>query len=186
MMDIPKAKGTTLLWVILILCLITSSASLFLQIFKGDQMVYVDAQKLVNRYEGMKQARKELETKIKIWQANLDSLHSEAEKRINEYAKAGPSLSAKERQLMEELIRSKQQQYDSYQQAITEKIKGEDQELSSKVLSSVNDFIKRYGKEKNYTIIMAATQYGNIVFAKDELDITDEVLKGLNDEFAAR
>jgi outer membrane protein len=62
-------------------------------------------------------------------------------------------------------------------------VQKEDQELTNKVLDTVNDYLKRYGKEKGYRIILAATQYGNIVYAQDGIDITEEVMKGLNDEF---
>ena len=84
---------------------------------------------------------------------------------------------------MEELIQAKQDQFTNYQQVIQEKFQKEDQELSKKVMDKVNDYIKRYGKKEGYKIIHAATQYGNIVYAQDGLDITDEVLKGLNSEY---
>jgi outer membrane protein len=81
---------------------------------------------------------------------------------------------------LEELIDSKQQQYLDYEQAINNKISAADKQLTSKVLGKVNDYIRRYGKSNGYDIIMAATQYGNIVYAKDKMDITNEVLQGLN------
>src|SRR6185369_13031260 len=93
------------------------------------------------------------------------------------------NLSAKEKKLTEELINSKHEQYLNYQQVIKEKVQKEDQDLTKKVLDKVNDQIKKYGKEKGYRIILAATQYGNIVYAEDGMDVTDEVLKVLNNEF---
>lgn len=169
---------------VLLVFLITAVAILFfLHIDGQNKYVYVDAQKLVNSYVGMQEARKEFESRTNAWRANLDSLRTEAEIKIKEYESTGTKLSAKERQLMEELIQSKQEQYMNYQQVVTEKIKQEDQQLTSQVLGKVNDYIKRYGEQKGYTIIMAATQHGNIVYARKEADITEEVLKGLNAEF---
>jgi outer membrane protein len=69
---------------------------------------------------------------------------------------------------------------------VKEQYQRQDQELSQKILDKVNDFIKRYGKDHGYTFIMAATQYGNIVYAEDYVDITDEVLVGLNAEYGGR
>jgi outer membrane protein len=168
---------------VLVLLAVAIAILFFLYLDTQNKYVYVDAQKLVNGYSGMKQARQEFEIKSNAWKSNLDTLRMEAEAKIKEYDSKVRKISAKEKELLEELIESKQQQYMNYQQAIAEKIKQEDQQLTAQVLTKVNDFIKRYGKEKGYTIIMAATQYGNIVYAKDDADITDEVLVGLNAEY---
>lgn len=171
---------TAFIWTVVIV----SIGILFLLHFDSrNKYVYVDAQKLVNGYTAMQQARKEFEVKAANWQANLDTLRIEVEKKVKEYEITSAKISTKERQLMEELIRAKQEQYNNYQQVITEKIKQADQDLSNNVLSKVNDFVKRYGKKKGYRIIMAATQYGNIIYAQNDTDITNEVLEGLNAEY---
>jgi outer membrane protein len=157
---------------------------LFILHIQAEQsMVYVDAQKLVVGYKGMQAARKEFEAKAAVWKANLDTLRTEVETQIQTYEQKKLSLSAREKQLTEELIQSKQDQFLNYQQVIQEKVQQEDQQLSKKVLDKVNDYLKRYGKEKGYKIILAATQYGNIAYANEGLDITEEVMKGLNSEF---
>jgi outer membrane protein len=170
--------GFKLLTVIGIAVLIT------LQLRSNDSIVYVDAIKLMNGYTGMKEARKEYEAKAIIWKANVDSLKIELESKIKDYQAKQATLTDKEKQLTEELLQTKQQQFMNYQQVISEKIQKEDQELTTKVLARVNDYIKKYGEDKGYDIIMAATQYGNIVYSDKGKDITDRVLEGLNNEYA--
>lgn len=157
---------------------------LYFQMRSKDSIVYVDALKLVNGYTGMKEARKAYEEKTEIWKSNLDSLKTELEAKIKDYQGRHATLTPTERQLTEELLETKQQQFVNYQQVISEKIQKEDQEISAKVLGKVNDYIKKYGEEKGYDIIMAATQYGNIVYSEKGKDITDKVLEGLNNEYA--
>lgn len=157
---------------------------LFILYMQADKaIVYVDAQKLVVGYKGMQAARKEFEAKAAVWKANLDTLGAEVEAQVQSYEQKKLTLSDREKKLTEELIQSKQDQFLNYQQVIQEKVQQEDQQLSKKVLDKVNDYLKRYGKEKGYKIILAATQYGNIVYANEGMDITDEVMKGINDEF---
>lgn len=161
--------------------LILSCTGLSLHFVSSEnEIVYVDAQKLVNDYKGMQDARKEFESKTLVWRANLDTLRLEAESTIKEYELTREKLSAKEQNLMEELIQSRQEQFLNYQQIVNEKIQKEDQELTGKVLTTVNQFMKDYGRLKGYRIIMAATQYGNIIYAEEHTDITDDVLEGLN------
>jgi outer membrane protein len=148
------------------------------------ELVYVDAQKLMAEYKGTQIARKDFEGKSVIWKANLDTLRSEVESKMKDYETKKAGMSAKEKILMEELIQAKQDQFLNYQQVIQEKVQKEDQELTRKVLDKVNEYIKKYGKENDYKIILAATQYGNIVYAEDGIDITKEVLAGLNKEYS--
>jgi len=155
-----------------------------MQFRRSESIVYVDAVKLLNGYHGMQQARKDLDAKSSVWRTNVDSLKRELELSIREYQDKKAGLSNKEQQLTEELLRTKQEQFLNYQQAIADKIQHEDQELTTKVLSNVNDYIKKFGEENNYEIILAATQYGNIVYAEQGKDITDLVLKGLNNELS--
>jgi outer membrane protein len=172
------------LWIVVGLNLAIGVFSLTYNVSGTSKIVYVDSQKLVNGYKGMQAARKEFEAKSAAWKSNLDTLRTEAEIKIKEYESNAAKLSARERALMEELIRTKQEQYMNYQQVVSEKIKTADQELTSKVLSQVNDYIKKYGNDHGYAIILAATQYGNIAYGDGPLDITEDVLKGLNAEYA--
>src|SRR5690349_19140125 len=99
-----------------------------LQVDKQNSIVYVDAMKLVNGYKGFQSARKELEFKSGALRSNLDTLKLELEGQIKEYETKAASLSKREKMLMEELIKTKQEQYVNYQNVIAEKIQKEDQE----------------------------------------------------------
>ena len=147
-------------------------------------IVYVDSVKLMNGYTGMKNARKAYEAKTTVWKSNLDSLKTELQAKIKDYQSKQAKLSLKEKQLTEELLNSKQQEFMNYQQIVSEKIQKEDQELTASVIGKVNDYIKKYGEDNGYDIILAATQYGNIVYSEKSRDITDKILEGLNKEYA--
>jgi outer membrane protein len=154
------------------------------QFFSPSEIVYVDSIKILSGYKGMEYAKKEFDTKVAIWNSNLDTLKMEMEEKFNEYDSKRLSLSSKEKELMEELLETKRAQYLNYQQMIAEKVKKEDQELTTKVYAKVNDYLKRYGEQKKYAFILGANQYGSIVYAENAVNITDEVLEGLNQEFS--
>jgi outer membrane protein len=155
--------------------------SLYLHFGKTQEIVYVDSAKLLNEYKGMKTARAEYEKKAKEWKSNIDTLTGEIQKMLLVHEKAISGMTKKERQLSEELLRTKQQQLGQYQQVIQQKAQEEDQRVTQAVLTEVNNYLKDYGKSHNYSIILA-TANGNIVYAEDALDITDEVIKGLNNQ----
>lgn len=185
-----KASGTSVAMRFIVAgVLVNLVLCVFLLVWKGfasNEVVYVDTIKIMKEYKGVEDAKQELTAKMTVWQANLDTLRAEAESAIKEYEATQAKASARERTLMENLIQSKQEQYMNYEQTTKEQMQKQDQELTQKVLDKVNDYLKRYGKKKGYQFILAATQYGNIVYAEDHTDITDEVLEGLNAEYTGQ
>ncbi|MEO1049461.1 MAG: OmpH family outer membrane protein [Bacteroidota bacterium] len=151
---------------------------------KQDKLVYVDSNKLLNNYKGMLDARTEYQNKAAVWKSNVDTLLVEVQRQIMSFEKESAGMTKKERELSQELIRTKQQQLADYQKAIQSKAQQEDVQMTQTVLTVVNEYLKRYGESKNYHIILAATDAGNIVYAQEGTDITDEVLVGLNQEYS--
>jgi outer membrane protein len=148
-----------------------------------ERIAYVDAVRLLSKYKGLADAREELNARSQTWQSNIDTLKLEFDKAVTGYKNLTNSSTAKEKQLMEELIRVKEEQLISYQQTAQEQFQKQDQELSSKLLTKMNDYIKRYGQENGYSMIFTATHIGNIAYGDESVDITDEVLAGLNAEY---
>jgi outer membrane protein len=158
--------------------------SFYFHLSPRQKIVYVNTGKLLLEYQGMKEAQAAFREKSALWQANADTLTAEFEKAVQKYESQKHSLTAKETQLTEALLRSKQEQLVQYREAIQQKAAEEDKKLQEQVLSRINAFIKDYGKKQAYSIIMGATTMGNIVYAEEIMDITDEVVKGLNSNYA--
>jgi outer membrane protein len=154
--------------------------------YKRSSIVYVDSNELINNYKGMQDARKVYQQKASSWKANIDTLAQEVQQQIMKYEKESAKMTVKERQLSQELIRTKQKQLMDYQQAMNTQAQQEDSKMTTEVISQINAYIKKYGEQKGYTIVMAATDYGNIAYADERLDITAEVLEGLNKEYSGQ
>jgi len=170
-------------WIMISINMILLFYIIITNVVRTKEIVYVDALQLISKYKGMEVARKELETKSSIWQSNLDTLKKEMEIASRDYERAKKSVSARELKLMQELVAAKQQQFVNYQETVKSQYQSEDKAKSEKILNAANDYIRRYGEGHHYTIILAATSYGNIAYADKSLDITEEVLKGLNEEY---
>ncbi len=151
--------------------------------FSSSDLVYVDSSSVLNQYQGMLDARRTYQGKTNTWKANIDTLASEVQRSIKKYEKEVTVMSEKERKLSQELIRSKQKQLADFQRAINEKAAQEDAEMTARVIKQVNAYLKKYGEKHNYKIIFAATEYGNIAYAKDGIDVTEEIINGLNEEY---
>ncbi|MBN1115626.1 MAG: OmpH family outer membrane protein [Bacteroidales bacterium] len=153
------------------------------QFLKKDKIAYVEVGKLMQEYKGMKAARAEFEKKTAQWQANVDTLIAEFQDELKAYEKERSRMSSKEKELKEELLRNKQMQIGQYQEAIKQKSVDEEQILTQTAINSINDYIEEFGKEHSYKFIIGATGQGNLLYALDRYNITQEILAGLNMDY---
>ncbi|MBP3419502.1 MAG: OmpH family outer membrane protein [Marinifilaceae bacterium] len=77
-------------------------------------------------------------------------------------------------------IIAKQQELQSLQQEMSDKSAMEEIEMSTKVFDEVTSFLEEYNKSKGYSIILATTMPGAVLYAEQGMDITSEVIEGLN------
>ena len=157
---------------------------LYTQLFHKEKIVYVDSTRILNEYKGAEKARKELETKAKTWQHNVDTLTLSIQNSIKSYEMKVQRMSLKEQNQEKHVINLKRKELSDYQRAIQENAAKENAKLMSPVISRVNKFLADYGKDKGYTMILIANQSGTIAYAKEGLDVTSEVIKELNKEFS--
>lgn len=151
--------------------------------FKNEKIVYIDVNVLMADYEGMKDAKKDFEKKSKVWEANVDSLIANFQNELKVYEKERSKMTKKENELKQELLRNKQQQVGNYQKAIQKQSADEDTKLSQEVVNEVNAYIEEYGKNHHYKMIIGANSSGNMLYAQEGVDITQDVLKGLNADY---
>lgn len=128
-------------------------------------VTYINPSKMVEGYHGATGKKQAFMKQTKNWQANLDSLMAEMQ------ALKGVQAAAKEQQFLQ------------YRDAIQQKAQTEEARVSQEILTEINAYIKQYGKEKGYDFILGATDNGNIVYAAEGKDITEEVLAGLNKQY---
>lgn len=152
-------------------------------IFRSDKIAYVDSAKILNDYKGSAEAKKAYESKAKVWQANIDTLTSEVKTAIGKYEKSIATMSKKEQELSKQLIQTKQRQLADYQHGIQENAKQEDGKLTQSIVAQINAYLTKYGKAHNYKLILIANQSGTIAYAREGLDITADVIDGLNKEY---
>ena len=167
---------------LVIVAVLLSTASLYLSL-QSSKPVYVDVNKLIDGYSKTKIVRSDFENRAKSLKSGLDSVMVAWQQELKLYEKERARYSKKELALKQELLTNKQQQITNYQQAIQKQIQEEDQKSTQSVIKDINDYVKEYGKKNGHKIIFGASGSGNIMYADEGTDLTEEVLAGLNSEF---
>lgn len=146
---------------------------------RSEKVAYIDTSKLLSKSNEMQNLKKQLEKEQTSIAGNIDTLTTELQNSLKEYEKSQSKMSPKEKQLSQELLRNKQQQLIQYQQAVQQKVQGEEQKKTQEVLNTINARIKEYGERKGYKLILA-TSGGNIAYGDQAADITEEIAQLIN------
>jgi outer membrane protein len=146
-------------------------------------IAYIRSSELIYKYTGMIEAHQLYEAKATSWKANVDTLQAKFQRDVDQYNREISKLNYKERQSREESLKKEQNNLVNYSKAIEQKAKEEEEKITQGVLNQVNSFIESYGKEHGYDIILGTTLSGNLLYGNKKLDITDKVLKAINENY---
>lgn len=150
---------------------------------KEFKTAYVDTSKLLEEYT----EAKDIEAKYK---AKSDEMGRELEAEVNKFKSEASNFQrnaqangqAWARQKGAEL-QKREQQLSYAQQAMIQQLQQESGAEMDTLVKSVKKFIKEYGKEKGYDYVFATGEAVSILYAKDQYDITKEVIKLLDDKY---
>jgi len=161
-------------FVILVLASITSFIT-----FSRLKVAYVNTYSIYNEFK----LKKELEEKLNKTQLTrkvlLDSLRIKIQMASLDKSKAeGKEFYFR----MEEM----KQMYFKREKEYTEENTAQAQKYTDEVWEQLNQYIKEYGKEKGYDYIMGATGEGNLMYAKEQHDISKELIQYVNEKYAGK
>ncbi len=81
-----------------------------------------------------------------------------------------------------ELMERQQKLYDLREQLAADLL-AKEQDKNEMLQKAITEYIKKFNTGKNFSYVLGYSQGGGILFANDSLDITKEVLEGLNSEY---
>ncbi|WP_159025777.1 OmpH family outer membrane protein [Aquimarina sp. Aq78] len=158
-------------------------AYLCFQQYNIKKNVIVNAQTVLENYQGFKEAQDLFEIKTKEMQDTFEKQKSTYESKSNELEIISKKLSNQERIIKKgelEVLKAKTIQLGK---AIEKKVIAQEEELLQGVYNKINDFVKRYAETHDIDLIEGITNSGNIMYASDAIDITQDIIEGLNKEY---
>ena len=150
-------------------------------------IVYVEMDSLTENYLMTQDLMSELETKMNRYETDLSNRQRTFQASVSDLqnrANRGLETQRTLQQMGERLAQEEQnlmQLAERYRMEIAE----EQMVMQRQIIQAVMDFLEEYNKDKGYKYILANAFGSNILFADPSLNITAEVLEGLNDKYRA-
>lgn len=130
-------------------------------------------------YDGFK-LKKELEEKYSKVQLARQNLLDSIKFRIQYISVKGAAITEQEKMQVNELQRSylyKEKEFADDNDATA-------RQYSDQIWKQINQYVDDYGKKYGYDLILGATGQGNIMFAKQDDDITKDVSEYINRRYS--
>ena len=152
---------------------------------KNAKIAYVEVDSVFKYYNMAKDVNSSLEAKQKQLDADLNSKNKAFQSNAMDFrdkVQKGLITQANAQEVQQQLGAKEQELYqlrDQYRSQLAE----ESQVNQRQVLHNIMDYLKEYNKEKGFQYILANTFPSTILYADSTLNITKEVIAGLNAKY---
>ncbi len=162
----------------------TASKSASTTVTGNEQIVYVNSDSLLAKYEYFKDLKSKMETKGKAAEGDLAAKTQAFQREVQQYQQQQNTLPADQRAATEQRLARKQQELQAYQQNAGAALQNEQAKEQEVLYNKVADYLKGYAKTKGYKMVLTYSK-GNsaILFADESLDVTSAVIVGLNEDY---
>ncbi|MCX6275127.1 MAG: OmpH family outer membrane protein [Bacteroidetes bacterium] len=145
-------------------------------------IVYVNSDSLLDNFSFYKNKKAEFAEKESQIKNHLQAESERLQKDAADYQDRAAMMSEGDRAKKEEELMQRQQSLMKKKDDMLGAFEEEQSRFSESLYSKLSAYLKEYNKGKNYTFILGYQKGGGILFANDSLDITSQVLEGLNKE----
>ncbi len=151
----------------------------------GSEVVYINLDSLMNSYDLYNELKTELMQEQQKLEANLNSKLKAYQRRAMEFQQKVEKrlVTSSQAEKMQRNLINEQQKLAQLKDQLQMQLMEKEQGMTKQIYDKLHDYLDRYNEENNHKIILGNT-LGNVVLkADDKLDITNTILKGLNEEY---
>jgi outer membrane protein len=145
-------------------------------------ILYVNSDSLLDKYEYYKSKKAEFTATREKIKAELKSEGEKLQNDIQKYQQEGASMTEAQRGQKEEELGMRQQQLMQKKEDLISKLDEQQDKSIEELYTRLNEYLKK-NKIKNCNYVLGFQKGGGILYANDSLNITKQVVEGLNKEY---
>ena len=143
-------------------------------------IAYVNSDSLLSNYDYFKDLEKKFMDKREKLNAEYQNRAEGLQREINNFQSTAGNMTISQARAVEEDLRKKQQNLMMYQEQLGQQLMQEEATMNTDLYDKVSDYLQDFGSNKNLQIVLTYTKGSGVLYANDSLDITNEVMLGLN------
>ena len=151
---------------------------------QGD-IVYIQLDRILQEYDMANDLRSVVETKVQNIQAEVDRRGKKLESDVNDFQeKLNKGLMTRSvAEVQSEKLRQQETDFNTYANQKQAEILEEQQVMMNQLADAIKTFLDKYNEDKKYALILTNQGGAPVITGDAALDITDDVLAKLNEEY---
>ena len=151
---------------------------------KGD-IVYIDLDRILMEYDMANDLRSVVETKVQNIQAEITRRGKKLENEVKTFQeKLDKGLMTRSvAEAQGQKLQEQEIEFNNYAAQKQQEINEEQVVMMNQLGDAIQTFINKYNEEKQYAMILTNSGGAPVITADANLDITEAVLAGLNEEY---
>ncbi len=148
----------------------------------GQKLAFVDIDSLEAHYVYFKDRKTELDRKKEAAQNEIASKEQALQNELRVLQQRAPTMTQAEGQAAEATLQRKAQQHEANRQNLIAQLQTQEAQFSEDLQKRLEETIKQVNADKRYAFIFSyRAGASNILYKDDAYDVTEEVIKALND-----
>ncbi|MBF0516491.1 MAG: OmpH family outer membrane protein [Nitrospirae bacterium] len=168
-------KKVSMVLVMAVALIFTATAAMAQQ---NAKIGFVDIQKVINDSEPGKKAKEALEVHIKGHQTKIEEKEKAIDTMKADLEKKGSALSEDAKKKKQDEMATAVRDLKRMAAEAQEEVRKKEADLTKDVFSDIRSIIRQIGKDDGYTAILES---GAVLYSMDSVDLTDKIVKKLND-----
>ena len=149
-------------------------------------LAYVELDSLNENITFIKEKRRELETEMKSIENEQESAYRGLQAQKDNFLKRGAAITEEEAQIFQGKLIDQQQQIDAKKQSLSQRLNEKSFNIMEDIQKKLKEFLTEYNSDKKYMYIFTTgTGLDYMVFKDSTLNITNDVIKGMNAKIKA-
>ena len=152
---------------------------------KGKDIVYVNVDSLLTKYDFFKDTQKVLESKRFQLENELATKGRNLQNKAAFFQKQASEgrLTQEQGRATEASLQKEQQDVLAYRERAAQNLAGEEAEKNKQLYDQIYEYLKGINAKNKYQFVLGYTKGGGILFANSDADQTKVILDGLNQQY---
>ena len=150
---------------------------------KGRNIVFVNVDSLLTKYEFFKDTQKVLESKRFQLENDLTTKGRNLQNKVAFFQQRASTMTQEQGRATEAALQKEQQDIMAYRERAAQTLAAEEQTKNKQLYDQIYEYLKKINAQNKYEFVLGYTKGGGILFADPSADQTKVILAGLNKEY---
>ena len=148
-------------------------------------IVYIDLDRILMEYDMANDLRSVVETKVQNIQAEVNRRGTKLEKDVKAFQEKMEKglMTRSVAEVQSQKLQQQEQEFNVYAAQKQQEIQEEQVVMMNQLGDAIKTFLDKYNEEKQYAMILTNQGGAPVITGDAALNVTDDVLAGLNEEY---